>query len=144
MNRVARIVPWIFAAAVVGAAGAARSQSNLDAGKSPEQIFADTCSACHAHAHTLRSPDATFLRQHYTTSARQAAAMAAYVQTAIHNPPPPPPPPAARVQDPPAVGKHGKASQRGNSTGEAAPAYSPRAAAHLHSVIWKNSGCVSA
>jgi cytochrome c551/c552 len=124
-------VPWIFAAAVVGAAGAARSQSNLDAGKSPEQIFADTCSACHAHAHTLRSPDATFLRQHYTTSARQAAAMAAYVQTAIHNPPPPPPPPPAlpapktrRPSDSIETGPSGEIA-----IGEAAPAHSPRAAA---------------
>jgi cytochrome c551/c552 len=97
MCRAAAIVVATKALVLVAApwsAPPAWSQSNLDAGKSPEQIFAETCSACHAHAHELKSPSAAFLRKHYTTGERQAAAMAAYVQAAIHNPPPPPPPPA--------------------------------------------------
>ena len=73
--------------------GPARGQSNLDAGKSPEQIFSDTCSACHQGPHGLKPTSAQFLRQHYTTGARQAAAMAAYLEKAASEPPPPPPAP---------------------------------------------------
>jgi cytochrome c551/c552 len=72
------------------AAPPARSQSNLDAGKSPEQIFSDTCSACHHAPQDLKQPSAQFLRQHYTTGARQAAALAAYLERAIHEPRPAP------------------------------------------------------
>jgi hypothetical protein len=100
VGRVARIVFWIVAAAVSVDPRAARSQSNLDAGRSPEQIFADTCAACHGAAHELKPTDAGFLRKHYTTGARQAAAMAAYLQVAINNPPPPPPPPAPAPRRP--------------------------------------------
>jgi mono/diheme cytochrome c family protein len=98
VGRVARIVPWIVAAAVSGSPEAARSQSNIDAGRSPEQIFADTCNACHGAAHELKSTDAAFLRKHYTTGARQAAAMAAFLQMAINNPPPPTPVTAAAAK----------------------------------------------
>jgi hypothetical protein len=67
------------------------AQSNLDAGKSAEQIFADTCAMCHATPHALRTVSQQFLRQHYTTGARQAAAIAAYLEKALKEPPPPAP-----------------------------------------------------
>jgi hypothetical protein len=93
---VARIVSIaiVIAALTLVGARAARAQSNLDAGKSAEQIFADTCAMCHTTPHALRAaPSQQFLRQHYTTGARQAAAMAAYVEKAMKEPPPPPPAP---------------------------------------------------
>lgn len=57
---------------------------NLEAGKSPSQIFSSTCSLCHKSARGLLksgSPGSLpgFLRQHYTTSSDMAAAMSAYV-----------------------------------------------------------------
>jgi hypothetical protein len=76
--RVALIVPLVTAAAVAAAAPA-QAQANLDAGKSAAQIFADTCNACHRSPREVRSTSAAFLREHYTTGAREAAAMAAYL-----------------------------------------------------------------
>lgn len=58
---------------------------NLEAGKSPSQIFSSTCSLCHKGPRGLLKggvpPGALpgFLRQHYTTSTDMAAAMSAYV-----------------------------------------------------------------
>lgn len=55
-------------------------QGNIDAGKSPAQMFADTCSNCHRRPSELkRGASASFLRQHYTPGAQEAAAMAAYL-----------------------------------------------------------------
>src|SRR5262245_18353910 len=56
----------------------AQAQSNLDAGKSAAQIFADTCNACHRSARELKPTHAGFLGDHYTTGMREAASMAAY------------------------------------------------------------------
>ncbi len=78
MARVALIVPLVTAAAVAAAAPA-QAQANLDAGKSAAQIFADTCNACHRSPREVRPTSAAFLREHYTTGAREAAAMAAYL-----------------------------------------------------------------
>jgi hypothetical protein len=52
---------------------------NLDAGKTPAQIFADTCSACHRRPQELKRSSASFLRSHYTTGREEAAAMASYL-----------------------------------------------------------------
>jgi len=62
----------------------AHAQTNLDQGKSASQIFASACAECHKDAHGLgkgkNSAGLTdFLREHYTTNAQQAAALAAYV-----------------------------------------------------------------
>jgi hypothetical protein len=62
----------------------AQAQTNLDQGKTPAQIFANDCAACHKAARGLAngknsSALADFLREHYTTSREQAAALAAYV-----------------------------------------------------------------
>ncbi len=79
MARVALIVSWVIAAAGLAAVAPAWAQAHLDAGKSAAQIFADTCSACHRSPREIRPTSAAFLREHYTTGAREAAAMAAYL-----------------------------------------------------------------
>lgn len=65
------------------AAEQARAQ-NLEAGKSPSQIFSGTCTACHKGARGLLRTVAPaslpgFLRQHYTTSGDMASVLAAYL-----------------------------------------------------------------
>jgi hypothetical protein len=62
----------------------ALAQENLDAGKTPSQLFAGTCSACHRSPRGLLktvppSSLPTFLRQHYTTSPNMAGALASYL-----------------------------------------------------------------
>ena len=81
MARVSRVGPWVIGVAVALAAADAPAQSNLDAGKSPAQIFSDTCNACHRSPRELKQTSPGFLREHYTTGAREAAAMAAYLAT---------------------------------------------------------------
>src|SRR5262245_27134673 len=72
-------MPWVIAAAALAAAHPAGAQATLDAGQSAAQIFADTCNACHRSPREIRPTSAAFLREHYTTGAREAAAMAAYL-----------------------------------------------------------------
>ena len=65
-------------------AGAARAVENLDAGKSPSQIFSNTCSACHKSPRGLlkNTPASSlpgFLRQHYTTGTDMAAVLSSYL-----------------------------------------------------------------
>src|SRR3954468_15085111 len=65
------------------AAAPVRAQ-NLEAGKSPSQIFAGTCTACHKGARGLLKTVAPgslpgFLRQHYTTSSEMASVLSAYL-----------------------------------------------------------------
>ena len=57
---------------------------NLEAGKSPSQLFSATCALCHKSSRGLLKtvPPGSlpgFLRQHYTTSADMAGALSAYV-----------------------------------------------------------------
>jgi hypothetical protein len=57
---------------------------NLDAGKSPSQIFSNTCSACHKSPRgLLKSVSASslpgFLRQHYTTGTDMASVLSSYL-----------------------------------------------------------------
>jgi hypothetical protein len=57
---------------------------NLEAGKSPSQIFAGTCNACHKSPRGLLKTVAPgslpgFLRQHYTTSGDMASTLSAYL-----------------------------------------------------------------
>jgi hypothetical protein len=67
------------------AAGAAHAQAtNLEAGKSPSQIFAGTCTACHKSPRgLLKTVPASslpgFLRQHYTTSGDMASVLSSYL-----------------------------------------------------------------
>lgn len=78
MSSVGRIASGAIAALAVFLIIPAEAQ-NLDAGKTPAQIFADTCSACHRRAQELRKPSAAFLRGHYTTGQQEAATMANYL-----------------------------------------------------------------
>jgi len=67
------------------AAGSAHAQAtNLEAGKTPSQIFAGTCNACHKSPRgLLKSVPASslpgFLRQHYTTSSDMASVLATFL-----------------------------------------------------------------
>jgi hypothetical protein len=67
------------------AANQAQAQAqNLEAGKSPSQIFAGTCTACHKSPRgllkTVPAGSLTgFLRQHYTTSSDMAALLSAFL-----------------------------------------------------------------
>ena len=66
------------------AMGRAEAQENLDAGKSPSQIFSGTCTACHKSARGLLKTVAPgslqgFLRQHYTTSPEMAGVLSSYL-----------------------------------------------------------------
>jgi len=70
---------------LVGLAPAmAHAQTNIDQGKTPAQIFASDCAVCHKSTRGLAAGKnsymlAGFLREHYTSSREQAAALAAYV-----------------------------------------------------------------
>src|SRR5262245_31559279 len=71
---------------LVGCFAAERTsaQENLDAGKTPSQLFAGTCNACHKSPRGLLktvSPSSLpgFLRQHYTTSPNMAGLLASYL-----------------------------------------------------------------
>jgi hypothetical protein len=71
---------------LAGAAGSAAAQ-DYTAGKTPAQLFQSDCSACHKSPQGLaRSADqralGNFLREHYTTKAESAGALAAYVLSA--------------------------------------------------------------
>ena len=57
---------------------------NLDAGKSPSQIFAGTCNACHKSPRGLLKTVSAgslpgFLREHYTTSADMASLLSTFL-----------------------------------------------------------------
>lgn len=89
---------WLMRVACAMIAGPAMAQSNLDAGKSPAQIFSDTCSACHRSPRELKPAGSGFLLEHYTTGPREAATMAAYL-TSIGSDPR-----AVQQRRPPAMG----------------------------------------
>ncbi len=62
----------------------AHAQTNIDEGKTPAQIFASDCNACHKSPKGLAQGRnaggiADFLRQHYTASREQAGSLAAYI-----------------------------------------------------------------
>jgi hypothetical protein len=70
---------------LIGCLATVQAQAeNLDAGKSPSQLFAGTCSECHKSSRGLlrKVPAGSlpgFLRQHYTTSGQMAAVLSAYL-----------------------------------------------------------------
>ena len=104
-------------------AGAARAVENLDAGKSPSQIFSNTCSACHKSPRGLlknTSPSSLpgFLRQHYTTGSRHGlgALFLSDIQRGCR-------PPVSGQGSAEAEGR-----QAGRKAGSARPARSPAAA----------------
>lgn len=73
-----------LAIAVCFSVSAPVQAQNLEAGKSPAQIFNGACTVCHKSARGLVKsvpPNAlpTFLRQHYTTSSDMAGALSGYL-----------------------------------------------------------------
>jgi len=87
---VSRLISWtVGCLAAALQVTAADAQGNIDAGKTPAQIFGDTCSACHRNPRDLRRPSASFLRAHYTTGSDEAAAMASYLAGLASNDPRP-------------------------------------------------------
>ncbi|MCS3725608.1 hypothetical protein [Bradyrhizobium betae] len=68
-----------------GATDSALAQAtNLEAGKAPSQLFAQTCNVCHKSPRGLLKTVAPgslpgFLRQHYTTSSDMAGVLASYL-----------------------------------------------------------------
>jgi hypothetical protein len=103
MSAKGRALALIILAGFIPAAGHAQ---NLDEGKTPPQLFAAGCAACHHSPRGLgrqlgAASLATFLRQHYTTSREQAAVLAAYVASFAQQPPAgvPRPPAAVPRQD---------------------------------------------
>jgi hypothetical protein len=93
-----RFAPTIglFAALVVAMAPAiARAQVNIDQGKPASELFESDCATCHKTARGLANGKnslmlSSFLREHYTASRDQAAALAAYVLGAGGNAAAPP------------------------------------------------------
>jgi hypothetical protein len=93
----------LLAGAVVAAfgAGTAPAQENLDAGKTPAQLYAADCAICHKTPQGMTKSGgmfglADFLREHYTASREAAAAIAAYVQAVDKGPAPPAKKPAGK------------------------------------------------
>jgi cytochrome c553 len=87
-----RLAPMIGLLAALAPA-MAHAQTNIDQGKTPAQIFANDCAACHKAARGLANGKssgalADFLHEHYTTGRDQAAALAAYVLGAGAGPKP--------------------------------------------------------
>jgi hypothetical protein len=76
----AAVVLWM----VAGFAAPLLAQENLDAGKSPSQLFGGNCSACHKSPRGLLKTVAPgslpgFLRQHYTTGPEMAGVLSSYL-----------------------------------------------------------------
>ena len=120
LRSTSRVLAWGVGLAVCGAGVPVQAQSNLDAGKSPAQIFAGTCNACHRSPREIKRTSAAFLREHYTTGAREAAAMAAYLASVGSD--------AAAVQQrrPPVLGA-GQQPAPGETATARAPATGPAA-----------------
>lgn len=89
---------------VLGLAGQAAAQENLDLGKTPAQLFASDCAVCHKTPQGLAAKGGVsglegFLREHYTASRESAAAIAGYLRAAGS-----PPAPAGRTTKRPPKG----------------------------------------
>jgi hypothetical protein len=121
VSKAGRVASWVLCAAVAMTAGQARAQSNLDAGKSPAQIFSDTCNACHRSPRELKPSSAGFLREHYTTGGREAAAMAGYLASVGSDPR------AVQQRKPPVLGA-GKEKEAPASETASKPAQAPQPA----------------
>jgi hypothetical protein len=80
VSRLRHIASWLGGLAIVLTASAAQPQGNIDAGKTPAQMFSDICTNCHRRPQDLkRGASVGFLRQHYMPGSQEAAAMASYL-----------------------------------------------------------------
>jgi hypothetical protein len=82
----------LLVAAVLAFSAVPAHAQDLNQGKTPPQLFAAGCAACHPSPRGLgrqlgAASLVTFLRQHYTTSREQAAVLAAYVGSFTNQPP---------------------------------------------------------
>jgi hypothetical protein len=101
----ARVLSVGILGATVVLAAAPASAQNLDAGKSPAQMFSDTCAVCHRSAREIKPTTPGFMREHYTTGAREAAVMAAYLSSVGSDPR------AVKQRKPPSLGAGGGPSE---------------------------------
>ena len=79
-----RVLGVATAMLVLSVAAVPAQAQNLEAGKSPSQIFSGSCAVCHKSPRGLLKSVAPgsrpgFLRQHYTTSTDMASQLSAYV-----------------------------------------------------------------
>lgn len=84
---------WLSIGVVAASPGLALGQVDYSARKTPEQLFASDCSACHPSPQGLgRGRDARslagFLHEHYTTKDQYAAVLANYLVRVRDLPPP--------------------------------------------------------
>ncbi len=119
----------------------AHAQTNIDQGKSPAQIFAETCAACHKAPRGLANGKGSlalteFLHEHYTTSRDQAAALAAYVLGAGSGPKPPIERPANAAGEPKTNGRQTRKPEEATppATAKLQPAPSEEAKPHDGSI----------
>jgi mono/diheme cytochrome c family protein len=86
------MLPWtarrgllVLAAMALLSGGAAQAQ-NIDQGKSPTKLFADSCATCHHSPRGLakgrfRLTLYAFLRQHYSSGSDSAWALTSYLES---------------------------------------------------------------
>jgi hypothetical protein len=84
MSRALSLAAVVLLIGGFAAEQATAQAQNLEAGKSPSQIFAGTCSACHKSPRGLLKTVAAgslpgFLRQHYTTSPDMANVLSSFL-----------------------------------------------------------------
>ena len=84
LSRALSLATVLFLIGFCAADAALAQATNLEAGKTPSQIFASTCNACHKSPRGLLKTVAPgslpgFLRQHYTTSPDMAGVLASYL-----------------------------------------------------------------
>jgi len=75
-----------LAAIALLSCSAAGAQENLDAGKSPPKLFAESCAACHRSAKGLAKGRFSFtlylyLQKHYASNASSAWALTSYLES---------------------------------------------------------------
>jgi hypothetical protein len=91
-------LPWTLSLSAALALPAAAQ--NLDAGKSPGQIFSEVCANCHRSVRDFKNGvSVSFLREHYTTGSDMASTMAAYLSGARRDPRLVPSTPATTARD---------------------------------------------
>jgi hypothetical protein len=83
-----------FFIAMPALAISALAQENIDAGKTPAQLYAADCAICHKTPNGMSKVGGmfgltNFLREHYTASRESAAAIAAYLVALDRKSPPP-------------------------------------------------------
>src|SRR5262245_54873109 len=87
LNRSGRdlVAPLLGLAAAIALVATSAHAQNLDAGKSPDRLFADGCSACHRSPRGLAKGRFSvtlywFLKDHYTSGPDTAKALASYIE----------------------------------------------------------------